>query len=204
MRETEKRAGLASEEAVRLKHVIDDRYSRISVANRTVVVKVDNDDFSPDPDALVDIKTKLIGDQTLLSVKYGSWHGDTARQEYEVRFRREDLGNVLAILNLFGYAKFIVLATVRTTWVSDGVVITLDEYNTIGRALFEVELKDSNRDDDHLIDGVFACLGVEPMNSEQTVRFVSGLNMAKEIQADLDRIPAGELARKILAGHAAW
>ncbi|MGH3794249.1 MAG: hypothetical protein ACRDSP_05115 [Pseudonocardiaceae bacterium] len=203
MQETEKRAGLTLRDAVRLKRAINNRYNQKSVVNRTVVIKVENDDFSPNPDTLVDIKIKLIGDQTLLSVKYGSWHGDMARQEYEVGFRRGDLGGLFAILNLFGHTKFIVLTTVRTTWVSSGVVITLDEYSTIGRALFEVELEGGSTSDEHLIDDIFTSLDVEPMNSEQTVRFVSGVNMAKEIRIDLDRIHADELAKRILARHVA-
>lgn len=202
MQETEKRAGLTLEAASQLKSTIDDRYSRKSVVNRTVVVKVDNDDFSPNPEALIDIKTKLIGDQSLLSVKYGSWHGDTARQEHEVRFRREDLADLFAILKLFGHTKFIVLATVRTTWITSGVIMTLDEYCTIGQALFEVELEDGSSDE-HLIDDVFVSLGVEPMNSERTVNFISGLNRVEETQVDLDVIRADELAQEILAGHVA-
>jgi hypothetical protein len=115
VQETEKRTGLTLDAALRLKATIDDRYTRKSVINRTVLVKVDNNDFSPDPEALLDIKTKLIGDRTLLSVKYGSWHGDTARSEHEVRFRHDDLGNMIKI-KLFGHMKWIVLTTVRTTW----------------------------------------------------------------------------------------
>lgn len=159
-----KRAGLTLDAARRLKSAIDDRYTRKSVVNRTVVVKVDNDDFSPNPDVLIDIKAKLIGDQTLLSVKYGSWHGDTARSEHEVRFRREDLGDMFEILKLLGHTKFIVLTTVRTIWVSIGAVITLDEYSKIGRALFEVELEDNTSSDEQLIDDVFRSLGIAPMN----------------------------------------
>jgi adenylate cyclase class IV len=203
MQETEKRAGLTLEDALRLKSAIDDRYTRKSVANRTVVVKVDNDDFSPNPDALIDIKTKLIGDQTLLSVKYGSWHGDTARSEHEVRFRREDLGAMLDILKLFGHTKFIVLTTVRTTWVSLGVAITLDEYSEIGQALFEVELEDNTSRDELLIDDVFRSLGITPMDSERTVEFIGAINQAKEIQVDLDRMQVDELATEILTGHGA-
>lgn len=202
MQETEKRTGLTLEAALCLKAVIDDRYTRKSVVNRTIVVKVDNDDFSPDPDALIDIKAKLIGDQTLLSVKYGSWHGDTARSEHEVRFQREDLSGMIDILRLFGHTKFVVLTTVRTTWVSAGVVITLDEYSKIGKALFEVELEGDSFGGEQLIDGVFRSLGVAPMNSGQTVEFIGELNQAKEIQVDLDRMPTDELVREILAGHA--
>ena len=204
MQETEKRVGLPLRDAHRLKDAVDGQYRRTSVVNRTVVVKVDNDDFSPDPDTLVDIKSKLIGDQALLSVKYGSWHGDCARQEYEVRFHHDDLGHLLAILKLFGHSKFIVLATVRTTWIAEGVVITLDEYHQIGQALFEVELQHSASGDEDAIDAVdavFKTLGTVPMTSEQTIEFISRLNRVREIQIDLDTASADQLAERILAGH---
>lgn len=200
MREAEKRTGLTLKAARCLKSAIDDQYSRKSVVNRTVIVKVDNDDFSPNPDVLIDIKVKLIDDQTLLSVKYGSWHGDTARSEHEVRFRREDLGAMLDILKLLGYTKFIVLTTVRTTWVSLGVVITLDEYSEIGQALFEVELADNASHDEQLIDDVFRSLGIAPMNSERTVEFIGALNQAKGIQVDLNRIQSDRFAQDIMTG----
>ncbi|MGH3831598.1 MAG: hypothetical protein ACRDRS_14325 [Pseudonocardiaceae bacterium] len=201
MQEKEKRAGLPLEVALRLKSAINDRYTHKSISSRTVVVKVDNDDFSPNPDSLVDIKIKIVGGEALLSVKYGSWHGDIARREHEVRFLREDLGEMLAVLKLFGHTKFIVLANVRTTWASTGVVITLDEYNKIGKALFEVELEDGASGDEQLIDEVFRSLNIEPMNSERTVEFISRLNEAKETQVDLHCIQSDELAREILIRH---
>jgi len=202
MKETEKRTGLSQDEARRLKSRLDRQYERISVVPRTVVVKVDNDDFSPNPDALVDIKTKLVGSETLLSVKYGSWHGNTARQEHEVQFRRADLDSLLAILKLFGYSKFIVLSTVRTTWAAPGVSITLDEYQQLGKALFEVELTEKVQDE-ALIDHTFTALDIQSMDSEQTIDFISSLNQAREIQVDLDNIEVATLADTILAGHSA-
>lgn len=203
MKETEKRVGLTLTAAVGLKPSVDARYTHKSTVKRAVVVKVDNDDFSPNPDTMIDIKTKLIGDQTVLSVKHGSWHDDTARQEYDVNFRREDLGALFAVMKLLGYAKFIVLTTVRTTWLGNGVVITLDEYSKIGKALFEVELKDSSSDDESLIDKVFTALELSPMNSAETVTFISELNGSKEIQVDLDHVDVHDFAQSILEGHAA-
>jgi len=132
MKETEKRIGLDGAAAQQLKQAVDSRYSRKSVVGRTVIVKVENDDYSPDPGALIDIKIKLVGDDSLLSVKYGSWHGDAARREYEVHFTRTDLANLLAAFGLLGYTKYIVLVTVRTTWADSRVVITLDEYTQLG------------------------------------------------------------------------
>jgi adenylate cyclase class IV len=152
---------------------------------------------------MVDIKAKLIGDQTILSVKHGSWHDDSARQEHEVNFRRADLGALFAIMNLLGYAKFIVLITVRTTWVGNGVTITLDEYGQVGKALFEVELEDSSAENESLIDEVFAVLGLSPMNSAETIQFISELNNSKEIQVDLDQIEAYDFAQAILEEHSA-
>lgn len=167
MQEVEKRAGLTSDVARRVKLAVDERYARKKVVNRTVFVKVDNEDFSPNPEAFVDIKVKLIDDHTLLSVKCGSWHGDTVRHEYEVSFRPSDLGNLLTILKLFGHSRFIVLKTVRTIWTANGVIITLDEYHKIGKALFEVELEDFRTSTEAAIDRIFASLGLEAMDSEK-------------------------------------
>lgn len=200
MREAEKRIGLELKDAQQLIPALDDQYARKSVINRTVIVKVDNDDFSPNPEALIDIKTKLIGDQTLLSVKHGSWHGDAVRREYEINFRREDLPNLLSVLGLLGYTKFIVLTTVRTTWIGDGVIITLDEYPKLAKALFEVELEDSQARET-LIDGVFAALGLIPMDSEQTISFIASLNRSSEIQVDLNAVQTQKVAQDILASH---
>jgi adenylate cyclase class IV len=200
MRETEMRLGLPLEQGQQLKPTLDAVYTRKSVVNRVVIVKVDNNDFSSNPATMIDIKTKLIGDQTLLSVKHGSWHGDTAREEYEINFRREDLPSLLAVLVLFGYTKFIVLATVRTTWLGVGVVITLDEYSKLGQALFEVELSDATASET-LIEDVFADLGLIPMNSEQTISFIGGLNECQEIQVDLTNSQPAEIAGQILAEH---
>jgi adenylate cyclase class IV len=200
MNEIEKRIGLQLEDAQRLKSELDERYARKSVANRTVIVKVDNNDFSPNPDALVDIKTKLIGDQTLLSAKLGSWHGDSRRREYEVHFRREDLPNMLAVLGLLGYTKFIVLAAIRTTWAGAGVNITLDEYPKLAKALFEVELENPEAAES-LIDDVFSSLGLAPMDSQQTISFIASLNNSREIQVDLETTEPYDIAHEILTGH---
>lgn len=184
-----------------MKLAADERYTRKKVVNRTVVVKVDNKDFSPNPEALVDIKTKLIDDQALLSVKCGSWHGDTVRHEYEVNFRPGDLGNLLTILKLFSHSRFVILTTTRTIWTADSLIITLDEYHKIGKALFEVELDDFETGTEEAIDQIFASLGLEAMDSERTIAFIGSLNSAKEIQVDLDECEPLELARGLLSRH---
>jgi adenylate cyclase class IV len=200
MKEVEKRTGLDLEAAPALKARVEDRYARKDVVNRTVVVKVENEDFSPSPDTLLDIKTKLIGDRTLLSVKYGNWHTDTARREYEVNIDREDLASLFAILELLGYSRFIVLSTVRTTWSGDSVVITLDEYPKLGKALLEVELEDAGQGE-AAIDAVFASLDVNPMDPQQTVEFISSLNQAKETHIDLGQVAPEELAQELIGSH---
>jgi len=99
MNEAEKRAGLVLSAAVALKPAIDARYARESTVRRTVIVKVDNDDFSPNPEAMIDIKTKLIGDRSL-------------RQTRLVARRH---GALFAMMKLLGFAKYIFFSTVRTT-----------------------------------------------------------------------------------------
>ena len=98
MKEAEKRAGLTLAEAANLKSKLNSIYAYKSSVKRSVLVKVDNADFSPSPDSLVDVKIKLIDGDSLLSVKHGSWHGDTAREEYEVNFDRSDLSVTVQVV----------------------------------------------------------------------------------------------------------
>lgn len=200
MKESEKRAGLSLEQATALKPKLDSIYTRDSSVRRSVLVKVDNDDFSPSPESLVDMKIKLIDNNSLLSVKHGSWHGDTAREEYEVNFNRDNLADLLSSFKLLGHFRYIMLSTVRTIWTASGLVITLDEYGKLGKALFEVELEHGD-DSEQLIDDVFASLGVAPMNSAQTVDFIASLNRSKAIQLDLNVTEPSTAARAIVEAH---
>jgi len=199
MQELEKRCGLNEGDAKTVREEISARFPVAGLLHRTVIVKVDNDDFSPDPKALLDIKIKLVENDTFLSVKTGSWHGDTMRHEFEVRFNRTDLANLLHVLTLLSFDKFIVLNTIRTIWKIDGLTATLDDYPALRRSLFEIEATSPYGEQD--IDNLYKAFDVVPMSSAETIDFIRSINATREIQFDLATSSPDALVEAVLASH---
>lgn len=198
MKELEKRRGLSAEEAENLKKRINKSYAPKKEVRRTLLIKVENDDFTADPNELVDIKVKLIDSNTLLAVKHGSWHGDALRQEYEINFDRDNLSSLISFLQLLMFGKFVLVSTKRTIWKPEGLTVTLDEYQGLGKALFEIET--DGHGDESKIDEAFEQFGVMPMDSDETVQFVNSINQAGA-QISLEHITPQELAGRILELH---
>jgi len=198
MKELEKRLGLDSEQAEEIKTRINKFHTLKKEVRRTLLIKVENDDFTADPNELVDIKVKMIDDNTLLAVKHGSWHGDATRQEYEVHFDRNNLSSLISFLYLLTFGKFVLVSTKRTIWQSEGLVVTLDEYQGLDKALFEIET--DGHSDESKIDDAFKQLDVRPMNSEETVEFVNSINQVGA-KISLEQISAQELAAHMVELH---
>lgn len=202
MREVEKRLGLSELEAASLKSKIDTAYNLEKCIHRTILIKT-GEGFVPDPDSLVDIKIKLIDNDTVLSVKHGSWHGDVAREEHDTRFHRGDLAQIIASLAVFSYDHFILLSTRRSVWKADSATITLDQYANAGkRALFEVEA-DGNLGDESegRIDRIFTQLGIVPMDSSATIAFINEINTSKDVRINLREQSPEDVAMLMLRSH---
>lgn len=198
MKEIEKRRGLDGKEIQELRARINSRYTPTKEVRRTLLIKVENDDFTADPNETVDIKVKMIDDNTLLAVKHGSWHGDTTRQEYEVHFDRNNLSSLISFLQLLTFGRFVLVSTKRTIWQPEGLTITLDEYQGLDKALFEVEA--DGHSDESKIDDAFEQLGITPMNSEETVEFVNSINQAGA-KVSLEQTTPQELAGRMIELH---
>lgn len=198
MKEIEKRRGLNGKEIQKLRARINSRYAPTKEVRRTLLIKVENDDFTADPNEKVDIKVKMIDDNTLLAVKHGSWHGDTTRQEYEVHFNRNNLSSLISFLQLLTFGKFVLVSTKRTIWQPEGLTITLDEYQGLNKALFEVET--DGHSDESKIDGAFKQLGITSMDSKETVEFVNSINQAGA-KISLEQTTPQELASRMLELH---
>jgi len=167
---------------------------------RTMLIKTGKQ-FAPDPDELVDIKIKLIGSHSILSVKCGSWHADAVRQEHETRFRRTDLAALIASLAALGNQTFILLTTSRSIWRHAALTITLDEYlNAHGKALFEVEAADQTQGE-KAIDALFAALGIKPMDSPATIAFINDINSSKDVHIDLRTVSPEAAAKAMMQLH---
>ncbi len=200
MREVEKRLGLDAAKAATLKAKINAAFVRATCIRRTILIKT-GEGFVPDPKSLVDIKIKLIDNESILSVKYGSWHGDTARQEYETHFERNDLSALIASLSVLSYDHFILLSTLRSVWRTEGATVTLDEYaNADRRALFEVEAGDGSAGEE-CVDRVFERLNVTPMGSPATIAFINEINTSKDVRVKLHERAPEEAAALMLRNH---
>lgn len=70
--------------------------------HRFQMVYVENSDFSPDPDADVDLRVRIQNGKCLVVVKHGNWHSGATRKEYEVAIQEEDLEEQLNIFHLLG------------------------------------------------------------------------------------------------------
>lgn len=199
MKEIERRLGLGKDQSDALKQKLDDRLTRVGSVARTVLVNVNGEGFVPDPSATTDVKVKLIGDDSILSVKRGSWHSDAAREEYEINFRRADLANVIGATSVLGSNKFILLSTLRTSWQDGGLTHTLDEYSNVGQSLYEIEAS-GELGEEH-VNQAFADLGVTPMTSAETIDFIGSINEHPDTQIDLAGMTAAEVAVRMLEVH---
>lgn len=199
MKEIEKRLGLDKPSADRLVSELDGQLPRSSSVARTVLVNVNGEGFTPNPAASTDTKIKLIGADSVLSIKRGSWHGDAEREEYDINFRREDLANVIGGVAALGSNNFILLSTLRTTWRIDGLMHTMDEYRNVSKALFEIEA--SGVYGENQVDQAFADLGIEPMDSTSTINFINAINQDPATQVDLSRTTPQEVAQRMLEVH---
>lgn len=199
MKEIEKRLGLNQSDSNLLKEKLNNRFEPIDSTGRTVLVKVEGEGFQPDPNVLVDLKVKLIGPDSILSIKHGSWHGDVQRDEYDIHFNRNDLAQVIGGLSVFGYDKFVMFSTLRTTWRDEELMYTLDEYRNIGQSLFEVEAEGNAKETQ--VNDAFANLGIEPMGSDDTIAFISGLNQHRSAQVDLSNMTPFMVANQMIEAH---
>lgn len=199
MKEIEKRRGFSILESQQLKNKVNCKFPSCRHFKRTILVKVEGEDFSPDPGTLIDIKIKLLDLESVWSIKHGSWHGDTTREEYEIYFNRQDLSNIISALSLLSYKKFILLSTLRTSWQMGPLTYTLDEYTDISKALFEVEVSEPANEED--LNQAFSELEISPMDSDETIDFIRSINQHKDIQIDLNRISPKEVAARMLEIH---
>jgi hypothetical protein len=199
MNEIEKRSGLTGPKSDAIKEKISQHYSTSEVIRRTILVAIQGDSFTTDPNTLLDLKVKLMDDKTLFAAKYGSWHGGTSRQEYEINFDRHDLADIIGFLSILNHRKFVLLSTQRTVWRPDDLMITLDEYRGLDHSLLEIEAV--GHEDEQKIDEAFAMLGVMPMTSQETIKFVNQLNHAPGVQIDLATTSPEAIARKMVQLH---
>lgn len=199
MNEIEKRLGLDKKQSIALRDQLVAKFGEPKTMMRTFLIKVDNQNFLPDPNSLIDIKIKLINNKSIWSTKYGSWHADACRKEFEIHFYRTDLENVIETLHLHQYRYFVLFSTIRSAWKKDKLIYTLDEYKSLPKSLFEIEAE--NDGDEDLVLKAFDSLSLKPMDSIETISFINSLNQYPAVQIDLNLVSPKELAKQMIGNY---
>ncbi|WKZ27739.1 MAG: CYTH domain-containing protein [Candidatus Dojkabacteria bacterium] len=155
---------------------------------RFTMVGIENADFTPNPDSLIDLKVRTTEEKGLLTVKYGNWHTGTAREEHEISFNPEtEITAVMNILRLLGRQTFIISYLERFEYHFENIIITKDVYKSMpGSILLELEVGVQNENEvesaEKKIDNLMAELQLETLDSEGTKRFIADMNAIKEYQ----------------------
>ena len=159
---------------------------------RFTMVNVSHSNFQPDPNRLIDLKVRTTGDTGTIVTKYGNWHSDASRQEYEIKFKTLDLGNLLNTLKLLGYKYYVSTYITRTLYTYNDFRLTFDQYHSMEATIFEIELNVENKDEvveaEHRIDSFLLEHSLKPLNSKETIELISRMNSIPECQVNFDTL----------------
>lgn len=163
-----------------------------SELKRFTIVKVDNKNFIPNKDSLLDIKIRTTKDESLFTIKSGNWHSDSSRIENEIHINHDEITNLVSMLISLGYKYFVVMYVTRRKYTHKGLTITLDSYHHMDECLMEVEiLADENSDKvlaENKINDFISSFNFSPMTSSETIGFITKINMIKETQIDFEKL----------------
>jgi CYTH domain-containing protein len=159
---------------------------------RFTMVSNTNPDFIPETKGKEDLRVRTTGETGKLTMKYGDWHADAAREEYEVGFKTDEIKELLNILRIQQYLYYIITYIQRFHYTYDGYEITLDKYYSSDIALMEVEISVNEQQKvqaaEKRIDEFLAKYDLTPLDSEGMIKFITGVNNVKSNQIDFAKI----------------
>ncbi len=159
---------------------------------RFTFVQLNNSDFTPDKEGLVDIRLRTTKTGGKFTVKYGNWHANSTREEYEIDFKLDDTINLINMLRVLGYNYFITTYIHRFEFKYKKFNITLDKYFSADQDLMEIEVLAKDRKNikeiEKDIDDFLLEQKLTPLDSEGMVNYIKGLNDIKEMRVDFTKI----------------
>lgn len=186
--EVEKRALITKKTADSLITFLDKNAKKIKKEHRFAFIYMDNKDLIPNQDDPVDIRVKITNTKPKLSLKYGSWHAGSARQEYEVEFALTDLGQYLKILFFLGKKWGTTNSTTRTLYKYKAMIITIDKHEDFKDYLVEVEITTSKKSavktSEEKINEFMSGFELAPLDSPGMIKFVDDLKNRPKWQFD--------------------
>ncbi len=191
MIEVEKRVLLSKNEAESFVKKLNLSKYKVKEFKRFTMIYIDYADFTPNPDNPIDLRVRTTKDSAKLTVKYGSWHSDSGRQEYEVEFTKESIKELFSILLILGFKYFVITYITRKEYHFEDFVITIDEYHHNKECLMEVELLAKDEDEAKIFEQkIFAFLNkynLKYLEKDEMINFVQKLNDIKDTRVDLTK-----------------
>lgn len=191
MFEVEKRVFLDKNIYENLKKEFSEKGQLLKNFKRFTLVSVGRKDFIPSKEDPVDIRIRSTGKDSELTLKYGNWFQDSAREEYELKFTTDQFSTILSMLKILGYKYFMATYIERFKYSVDEMIITLDQYFTsTKKTLMEVEIEVPAKEEvpiaEKKIDEFIVINNLKAIDGEEFLEFVNEMNRNKSTQIDLD------------------
>ncbi len=200
MLEVEKRVLIKKSDLPALILSLHQEGKQIIEFKRFTMVKIDNSDFIPKKDSPIDIKIRTSKTESLFTVKVGNWHADTARKENEIHFDKNEIGELISMLVSLGYKYFVAMYVNRMKFELNDMTITIDNYHHLEDCLVEVEILIEalgNKDYAEIkIQEYLEKYNLKPLGSQDTINFITKINMVKQTQIDFEKVSIQEWESK--------
>lgn len=185
MIELEKRALLDKTELRRLAKFFASDKSKSKQIRRFTMVYSERPD-GIDTEGLADLRLRVTDGQAQLTLKYGSWHDSSGRQEYEINLDKGQLDEMINVMNLLGHKWGNVNFVNREKFRYMDFEIVIDSHLDYDRALIEIELAVESKDELPEAETKLATLlhelGLKAMKSEDMIEFVRELNSREHMR----------------------
>ncbi len=192
MIEVEKRALISNAKNDELLIYLNSNSKKLSEVKRYTLVKVQNSDFTSDPNNDLDIKIRTTKNESLFTVKKGNWHDSSGRKENEIHFQNDEISEIVNMLTSLGFNYFVSMYVTRKKYELNGLIITIDSYHHMDEILVEVEKtvdeKSSTTIAEKDIEDFFLAQNLKVLNSEDTISFINKINQIEETQVDFTKL----------------
>jgi len=192
MIEVERRVLLTKKEMESLKNFFNTNGKFVKDFKRFTLVNIGREDFTPDLNDPLDLRVRMTKDIARLTVKYGNWHTDAGREEYEVEFNVDNLKELLGILKIMGRNYYSLTYIHRYQYEYKGFDITFDDYSFRDDCLMEVELgvekMEESEEADRKITEFIKNQNLEPLSKDGFIKFVQENNDIMELRVDFNKI----------------
>ena len=146
----------------------------------------------------VDIKLRLTNKKPELAVKYGKWSGKDARREFNFSLEPNMFDDMLELLKILGYHKFVLMANTKYDYFYHGIEFSLVKVPDWG-FYFEAEIltKESFKEQaDRKLDHEIVELGLKVLDEDEFYDLLDELNNRRGFRIDLYKVSLKEIKKR--------